>query len=246
MNRMKCITVDDEPLALDILQDYIEKVPFLEFAGRFENPLYALNYLQTNETHLLFLDIQMDELTGIQLIRTLQEKPQIILTTAYASFALEGYELDVTDYLLKPISFERFLMSANKAYERYRLMNGILKDIRDDEMVISNPRNDYFFVKTEYRLQKINFSDILFIEGQGDYLKIFTPKENIMTLQSFKKMDEILPLHNFVRIHRSYIIAFDKIENVARNQVSIAGHTLPIGDTYKDEFYTLLQKKGIF
>jgi DNA-binding LytR/AlgR family response regulator len=246
MNRMKCITVDDEPLALDILQDYIEKVPFLEFSGRFENPLYALNYLQTNETHLLFLDIQMDELTGIQLIRTLQDKPQIVLTTAYASFALEGYELDVTDYLLKPISFERFLLSANKAYDRYRLITGVRKDARDIEMVISNPHTDYFFVKTEYRLQKINFADILFIEGQGDYLKIFTPKENIMTLQSFKKMEEILPSHNFVRIHRSYIIAFDKIENVARNQVTIAGHTLPIGDTYKDEFYALLQKKGIF
>jgi len=245
MSRMKCIVVDDEPLALDIIQDYIEKVPFLEFSGRYDNPLYALNFLQTNQIDLLFLDIQMEELTGIQLIRTLKLKPQVILTTAYASFALEGYELDVTDYLLKPVSFERFLLAANKAYERFRLVHEV-REAHESEMVISNPRNDYFFVKTEYRLQKINFADILFIEGQGDYLKIYTPKENIMTLQNFKKMEEILPSCNFIRIHRSYIIAFDKIENVARNQVTIAGHALPIGDTYKDEFYALLQKKGIF
>jgi DNA-binding LytR/AlgR family response regulator len=245
MSRMKCIAVDDEPLALDILKDYIEKIPFLEFCARFESPLHAINFLKSNHVDLLFLDIQMEELTGIQLIRTLQEKPQVVLTTAFASFALEGYELDVTDYLLKPVSFERFLTAANKAYERYKLVRGN-KEVRENEMVIANPRNDYFFVKTEYRLQKINFSDILFIEGQGDYLKIYTPRENIMTLQSFKKMEDILPPENFIRIHRSYIVALDKIENVIRTHVSIGGHSLPVGDTYKDEFYALLEKKGIF
>jgi len=245
MSVLKCIAVDDEPLALDIIKDYIEKIPFLEFKGCFDNPLYAINYIQGNPVDLIFLDIHMEELTGIQLIRTLKVKPQIIFTTAYASFALEGYELDVTDYLLKPVSFERFLMAANKAYERYKLILGN-RSFHESEMVISNPRNDYFFVKADYKLQKINFSDVLFVEGQGDYLKIYTPKENIMTLQSFKKMEDILPPAFFIRIHRSYIVAMDKIENVVRNQVSIAGYTLPIGNTYKDEFYELLQKKGIF
>ena len=245
MNRLKCIAVDDEPLALDIIQDYIEKVPFLEFKARFESPLHAVTYLQNDQTDLLFLDIQMEELSGIKLLRSLKKKPQVILTTAYASFALEGYELDVTDYLLKPISFERFLLAANKAFERFRMVEGN-KEPNEQEMMISNPRNDYFFVKTEYRLQKINFADILFIEGQGDYLKIYTPKENIMTLQNFKKMEDILPSCNFVRVHRSYIIAFDKIENVLRQQITIAGHKIPVGDSYKEEFFKLLEKKGLF
>ena len=245
MSRMKCIIVDDEPLALDIMQDYTGKVPFLDFKGRYESSLEALDYLQTNSIDLLFLDIQMEELSGIQLIKTLTFKPQVILTTAYASFALQGYELDVTDYLLKPISFERFLVGANKAYCRFQSFNAP-RESQESEMVIANPMNDYFFVKTEYRLQKINFTDILFIEGQGDYLKIYTPKENIMTLQNFKRMEEILPQGKFMRIHRSYLIPLDKIESVVRNQVTIAGHTIPIGDTYKDEFNEILLKKGLF
>jgi two-component system, LytTR family, response regulator len=245
MSRLKCIAVDDEPLALDLIQDYIDKVPFLEFIARFESPLEAMAYLHDNQVDLLFLDIQMEELSGIKLLNTLKIKPQVILTTAYASFALEGYELDVTDYLLKPISFDRFLRASNKAFEKFRLIRGN-KESQENEMVISNPRNDYFFVKTEYRLQKINFADILFVEGQGDYLKIYTPKENIMTLQNFKRMEEILPAFNFIRVHRSYIIALDKIENVVRQHLTIAGHIIPIGDTYKEEFFALLQKKGLF
>lgn len=245
MSRLKCIAVDDEPLALILVQDYIEKVPFLEFIARFESPLKAMAFLQEKEVDLLFLDIQMEELSGLKLLTALKVKPQVILTTAYASFALEGYDLDVTDYLLKPISFERFLRASTKAFEKFSLIQGN-KELLENEMVISNPRNDYFFVKTEYRLQKINFADILFIEGQGDYLKIYTPKENIMTLQNFRRMEEILPPFNFCRVHRSYVIALDKIENVVRQHLTIAGHTIPIGDTYKDEFFALLQKKGLF
>jgi two-component system, LytTR family, response regulator len=244
MRRLKCIIVDDEPLALDILQDYIEKVPFLEFNGRFENAIEALNYLKVNETDLLLLDIQMEELTGIQLLKILTDKPQVILTTAYASYALEGYELDVTDYLLKPISFERFLLAVTKAWERKQSTLEV-KEIMDTGMMVANPRTDYFFVKTEYRLQKINFSDILFIEGQSDYLKIVLKEENIMTLQNFKRMEEVLPEGYFVRIHRSYIIALDKIEKVEKNRVSINGNELPIGDSYREEFYRVLGSKGI-
>jgi DNA-binding LytR/AlgR family response regulator len=235
--------VDDEPLALDILQDYIEKIPFLEFCARFENAIEGLNYLNTNDCDLLFLDIQMEELTGIQLLKILDRKPQVILTTAYASYALEGYELNVTDYLLKPIPFDRFLMAANKAWER----NQQLLTVKEDEadMVISNSHNDYFFVRTEHRLQRIDFNEILFVEGQGDYLKIVTRKDNLMVLQSFRKMEEVLPPGDFSRIHRSYIVSLDKIDRVEKNRVEIAGHQLPIGETYRDEFFRDLEQKGV-
>lgn len=240
---ISCITVDDEPLALDIIQDYISRVPFLEFRGRFDNALDALNFLKENPVDLIYLDIQMEYLSGVQMLKFLPEKPQVIFTTAYSSYALQGYELDVTDYLLKPISFERFLLSANKAYERKRLL--LPAESAKAEMIISNPRIDYFFIKTEYRLQKVNFKDILYIEGQGDYLKIILPKENIMTLQTFKKIEEILPEDNFTRIHRSYIVAIDKIDSVERNRVLIGEQALPISDTYKEAFFALLEKKGI-
>lgn len=244
MTQLTCITVDDEPLALDLIQDYIEKVPFLEFRARFESPLEAMAYLKENPVDLLFLDIQMEDLTGIQMLKVLPDRPQVIFTTAYSTYALQGYELDVTDYLLKPISFDRFLVAANKAFERkYPLTAG--QEDMDAEMLIHNPRIDYFFVRTEYRLQKINFRDILYIEGVGDYLKIITGKEKIMTLQNFRRMEEILPREQFIRIHRSYIIAIDKIESIERNRVKIGDQLLPVSDTYKNEFYGVIEKRGI-
>lgn len=241
--KLMCIAVDDEPLALDIMQDYIRKVPFLEFGGRFDNALDAINFLKGNNADLIYLDIQMEDLTGIQMLKFLPERPQVIFTTAYPSFALQGYELDITDYLLKPVSFDRFLVSANKAYERCR--SKMPPAAAPEEMLIANSRSDYFFIKTEHRLQKVGFGDILYIEGQGDYLKIITPKENIMTLQTFRRIEEILPENQFVRIHRSYIVAIDKIESVEKNRVSIKGQLLPISDTYKDHFFEVLKKKGI-
>lgn len=244
MRNLRCIAIDDEPLALDIMQDYIRRVPFLDYLGRFENAVDALNFMKSNPTDLIFLDIQMEELTGIQFLKILEEKPQVILTTAYASYALEGYELDVTDYLLKPISFERFLMSSSKAYERFKLT--VNEQARQEEAAnIKDPVIDYVFVKTEYRLQKINFNDILYIEGQGDYLKIVTKKENIMTLQSFSKMEEILPAGHFPRIHRSFIISLNQITNIERNQLFIAGRAIPISATYREEFFNLLRTKGV-
>jgi two-component system, LytTR family, response regulator len=244
MKKLKCIAVDDEPLALDIIQDYIGRIPFLEFKERFESAVDALNYIKAYPVDLLLLDIQMEDLTGIQFLKILDTKPLVILTTAYASYALQGYELDVTDYLLKPISFDRFLQAAHKAHERYMLMSEE-KQQQEKPLEIRNPRIDYFFVKTEYRLQKVNFNDILYVEGQGDYLKIVTKDENIMTLQSFGMMEESLPAGHFVRIHRSYIIALDKIDNITKNQVFIAGQAFPVSDTYKENFFSVLERKGI-
>lgn len=242
--KLNCIVVDDEPLALDIAQDYIEKVPFLHFEARFDNALDAMTYLKESRTDLIFLDIQMEALTGIQMLKLLPQRPQVILTTAYDAYALQGYELDVTDYLLKPFSFERFLQAANKAYERVQGRTPG-KATGDDEMLIHNPRNDYFFIKTEYRLQKVNYTDILFIEGQGDYLKIHTLAERIMTLQNFKKIEQILPQEDFVRIHRSYIVALAKIDSVEKNRIRIGDQLLPVSDTYRDAFYAILERKGI-
>ena len=242
--KLRCIAVDDEPLALDIIQDYIERVPFLHFDGRFTSAIEAIDHLRHQDEDLLFLDIQMEDLTGIQMLKVLPKRPQVIFTTAYESYAIKGYELDVTDYLLKPISFERFLMAANKAFERHAARDNLPEGAGGD-MLIHNPRIDYFFVRTEHRLQKINFRDILYIEGQGDYLKIVTPAERIMTLQNFKQMEEVLPDDRFIRIHRSYIIALDKIDSIERNRVKIGGQLLPLSDTYKDGFFSVLKSKGI-
>lgn len=242
--KLRCIAVDDEPLALDIIQDYIERVPFLQFDARFTSAIEAIDHLQRREEDLIFLDIQMEDLTGIQMLRIVPKLPQVIFTTAYESYAIKGYELDVTDYLLKPISFERFLMAANKAYERHSSKLNAHENI-SPEMLIHNPRIDYFFVRTEHRLQKINFRDILYIEGQGDYLRIVTAAERIMTLQNFKQMEEVLPIEQFVRIHRSYIIALDKIDSIERNRVKIGGQLLPLSDTYRDGFFSILRSRGI-
>lgn len=237
--KINCIAVDDEPLALDVMEDYIQKVPFLNHLQSFDNPLKALDFMRDNLVGLLFLDIQMEDLTGMQLIKVLPNKPFIILTTAYERYALEGYELDIVDYLLKPISFERFVMAVNKVLERMNGKNGT------DSISISNPTYDYFFVKADSKLVKVNFPEIMYIEGQGDYLKIVTKTERLMTLQSFKKMEEILPSENFIRVHKSYMIAIDKIKAIERNRVLIGDKAIPISDTYKGRIIEFLKERGV-
>ncbi len=237
--KIKCIAVDDEPLALDIIEDYIARIPFLELQKSFHNALDCIDFLKHHEVELLFLDIQMQELTGIQLLKVLKTRPLVIFTTAYDSFALEGYELDVCDYLLKPISFERFVKAVDKVYDK---LSDSQRTMRSDssEINIYNPQQDYFFVKTEFRLQKVNFSDILYIEGMGDYLRIVTPHERIMTLQNFKSMEDILPSRQFVRVHRSYIVNISKILSIERNRIKIADQLLPIGENYRKQFFGII------
>ncbi|MHC1707189.1 MAG: LytR/AlgR family response regulator transcription factor [Bacteroidales bacterium] len=239
--KIRCIAVDDEPLALDIIEDYIKKIPFLELKGVFQNAMECLDFLKNNSVDLLFLDIQMESLTGIQLLKVLKEKPAVIFTTAYDKYAIEGYELDVTDYLLKPISFERFLKAVDKVYDKLSV-NQKNNSNTPSEVHIFNPKSDFFFVKTEFRLQKVAFSDILYIEGMGDYLRIITGKERIMTLQNFKNMEDILPAETFVRVHRSYIVSVDKIISIERNRIKIADQLIPIGENYKKNFFRILEK----
>lgn len=241
--KIKCLAIDDEPLALEIIKEYCSKIPFLDLIKTFDNALESIDFLKNNKIDLLFLDIQMEELTGIQLLHVLKHKPHVIFTTAYDSFAIQGYELDAVDYLLKPISFERFLKAVNKVSEKLNFEH--LIESKTKEITIYTPGDDYFFVKTEFRLEKVNFADILYIEGMGDYLRIVTPNKRLMTLQNFKKMEEMLPINKFYRVHKSYIIALDKVENIERNRIKISDKLIPISDTYKKPFFEFLDKRKL-
>jgi len=242
--KISCVAIDDEPLALDIIKDYTQKVPFLQLQATFDNAVESIEYLKNNKVDLLFLDIQMDELTGIQLLNILKEKPLVIFTTAYDSYAVKGYELDAIDYLLKPISFERFLKAAEKVYDRLNQKQGATPVIKEVKVSPGNS-DDYFFVKTEFHLERLKFSEILYVEGMGDYLMIHTPTKKIMTLQNFKKIEEILPEKKFCRVHKSYLVALDKIESIERNRIKIGSSLIPISDSYKKLFYDLIEKRGL-
>ncbi|RZK40489.1 MAG: response regulator transcription factor [Pedobacter sp.] len=243
---IKCIAVDDEPLALDIIEDYISKVPFLELVKRTENAIEALQLVQAGGIDLVFLDIQMPDLTGIQFLKIANGKANYILTTAYSQYALESYDLNVSDYLLKPIAFDRF----------YKAVEKVRTQMQKEEVpvpapeptpapVAAAPVQDFIFVKTEHKIQKIQLDDILYIEGLKDYISIFTKTERVITLQNMKKMEETLPKGEFIRVHKSYIISIDKIESIERSRIAIAGKVIPIGDTYRDEFFKLIDGKNI-
>ena len=233
--KISCIVIDDEQPAIDQLKEYIGRVPFLELMRCFDNAIEPINFLKSNSIDLVFLDIEMEGFTGLQLIKTLQNKPKIILTTAYDAYALDAFNLNVSDYLLKPISFERFIQSLDKVFDYFSKTKS--SDLSD--LVY---KRDYFFVKTEFRMQRIDFNDILFIEGMKEYLRIHTKNEKIMTLQSFKSMEELLPPGNFYRVHKSFIVALNKIDSVEKNRVYIGKNIIPVSSTYKDGFYTFLKK----
>lgn len=217
-------------LAVDKLKNFISKVPLLDLAGTFDNGLDAFDFLQSNTIDLLFLDIQMEQFTGLQLLQALHTRPHIIIVSAYGEYAVQGFEYDVTDYLLKPYSFERFLKAVNKV---------------QTEMASNPPAQplpkDYIFLKTEYRMVRINLCDILYIEGKGAYLHVITDTTRIMTLLSFKEIESLLPAKQFIRIHKSYLIAINKIDNIERNVVKIANMRIPIGKSYLKDFYLRLQ-----
>jgi two-component system, LytTR family, response regulator len=222
--QINCIAIDDEPLALSKLESFISKVPELRLVRTFDDPVEAVGWLKENGADLIFLDIQMEQLTGIQFLEAIEPSSKVILTTAYDKYAIKGFELNVTDYLLKPFSFQRFLQAVNKAMEHFTNKR--------------NPDNDSFiFVKTEYRFERIDIDDILYIEGMKDYLRIICKTKKVMTLQSFAKIEENLPGNKFCRVHKSYIVAIDKIKSVERGVIVIADQRIPISNTYKDKFF---------
>lgn len=242
MNKLRCIAIDDEPFALEILADDIAKVPFLELVGTFSSPLEAAPLLRQESVDLLFLDIQMPTLTGTQFLRTLSQPPMVILTTAYEQYALEGYELAVVDYLLKPIPFERFIQAVNKALQLYQLRrqapareapletNSILPS--DEAEPAIGP--DFFFIFSEYREIKIFFHEVTYIEGLKDYVKIFTTQQArpYLSRLSLKAIESKLPPRLFCRVHRSFIVSLTKITSFQRTRLFIGQQEIPVGSNY--------------
>lgn len=234
---IQCIAVDDEPLALELLADNISQVPFLQLKATCNNAMEAMRVLQTQPIDLIFLDIQMPGLTGLQFIQSLPNKPMIILVTAYEKFALDGFNLDVVDYLVKPVSLDRFVKACNKAWELFQLKN-------THTQLNSTHTPSYFFVNVDYTLLKIAFKDIIWIEGLKDYIKIHLIHSNkpVVTRMSMKTLEEQLPGNLFIRIHKSYIIAIEHITAIKRSSIFINNIELPIGDNYKDAVIALTGK----
>lgn len=242
MRKIRCLVVDDEPLALDILAKYINQTPSLTLVAVCTDALEALSLIQQGKIDLVFLDIQMPSLTGIQFLRVINGKSKAILTTAYSEYAMEGYELDVIDYLLKPISFERFLKAVQKAASRFQINESVATPLsavtvpKEVKPNIAEPQPDFIFVKTEYKIIKLDLSSILYIEGLKDYVSIYTADERILTLQTMKKMEELLPSNRFARVHKSYIVSLEKINSIERQRIYIGKATIPIGESYYKVF----------
>ncbi len=225
---MTCIIIDDEPLAVDLLESYASKIEDLEVIGTFNNALDALKVLREQPVDVLFLDIQMPEITGIEFKKIIGQDIKVIFTTAYSEYALESYDLNAVDYLLKPITFQRFLKAVEKL------------NAKPATSSTETEKNDYLFVKTEYRHQKISFSDILYLKGLSDYVAIQTRDGKILTLQNMKDFEKSLPKNKFIRVHKSYIVALEQIEFIERNRIVIEGEYIPIGATYKDAFWNTI------
>jgi len=238
---INCIAIDDEPLALDIIRDYCSKVAFLNLLKTFDNAIESIEYIRSNKVDLIFLDIQMEELTGIQLLNALKHRPFVIFTTAYERYAIQGFELDVVDYMLKPISFERFIKGVNKVFERMQL-DPVVKQ----ETSKTKPAEpSFFFVKTETRMERIENNDVLYVEGMGDYWRIVTKTRRIMTLMNARKLEEVLHEPQFCRVHKSFFIALDKIESIERNRIKIADQYIPVSETYHKAFFDLIERKKL-
>jgi two-component system LytT family response regulator len=230
MNKYTCIIIEDEPLALEKTKDFANKVPFLQLCATFDNALTGLAYLNNNKVDLLFLDINMDELSGIELLESSKINSQVIITTAYQEYAIKGYDLQITDYLLKPFTFNRFLQAVNKAQE-----NIVHR--------ASDPQPEFIFVRTENRLEKIMLSEIVYIEGMRDYRRIHTVNKKVMTLQNFSEFEKLIPPGLVCRVHKSFMVALNKIESIERSRIKIADQLIPISDTYKETFFQFINNR---
>ena len=221
-----CLIVDDEQLARKLLQEFVSKVPSLELKGMCKNPLEAMDILNKEEIDIIFLDIQMPELTGVEFLKTLQNKPAVIFTTAYSEYALEGYQLDVIDYLVKPFPFERFVKAVNKAIESI--------DLKRKANAAGSIEDDFVLLHADHKIYKVRLDEIEYIEGLKEYVSYYTREKRIIVLQSLKSIEETLPAERFIRVHRSYIVPIRKIKTLDGNQVQIGNKLIPIGRSYKD------------
>jgi two-component system, LytTR family, response regulator len=231
MDKYTCVIIEDEPLALEKTKGFVNKVPFLQLSATFDNALTGLTYLKSNKVDVLFLDINMDELTGIELLESTKINSQVIITTAYQEYALKGYELKITDYLLKPFTFNRFLQAVNKAQENLTQRS-------------SEPPPDFIFVKTENRLEKIMLNEIVYIEGMRDYRRIHTLNKKIMTLQNFSEFEKLIPSSIICRVHKSYMVALNKIVSIERSRIKIADQIIPISETYREILFQIIQNRA--
>jgi DNA-binding LytR/AlgR family response regulator len=235
---LQCLVIDDEPLAAQLLINHITHVPFLELAGSFSNPMEALISIRSKPVDLIFLDIQMPQLNGIQFMQLLQNRAMVIITSAYHEYAIQGFEHNVVDYVLKPIAFDRFYKAVEKAYH---LKNPGQQPEQPKE--IQPATGGYIFVKVETKMIRVELDDILFIEGLKNYVSIQTNTQRIITLQTMKQLEETLPSNRFVRVHKSYIIALNKITSIERQEITIKDRIIPIGITYQEHFFKLLETR---
>jgi two-component system, LytTR family, response regulator len=230
---INCLLIDDEPLALQLLEDFVKKTPYLKLAGKFEEPLQALPLIESHQADLLFLDIKMPDITGIEFFKSLTYKPEVIFTTAYSEFAIDGFELKAMDYLLKPVSFEKFITATNRVKEYI--------DFKNNREVKSR---DYFFINVSHKLHKIFYEDILYLEGYKDYTKVYLSSavSPLLILHNLKYFEDLLNQNEFIRIHRSYIVSIRKVNTVSRKSVTIQTNTLPVSDNYRDKFFSVIEQ----
>jgi two-component system, LytTR family, response regulator len=239
---ISCVIVDDEPLARSLLKDYVSKVPSLKLLEMCSNPVAAMEYLKQNQVDLLFLDIQMPEITGVSLLKILKNKPLVVFTTAYSEYALESYELDVVDYLLKPITFQRFLQAVERVSTR---LQSKVTDTQEKTQQPPSTQQPFIFVKDGTKLIKVRWDDILYIEGLKDYVTIHTKQQKIVSLQRLKVLEEQLPSDQFIRIHNSFIVALNAIDSVHKNEVHIGQAQLPISDSYRKSFRDFIENNHL-
>jgi two-component system, LytTR family, response regulator LytT len=233
------IAIDDEPLALQLVTGYIEKTHGLKLLGKFDNPLDAAEFMSDTSVDLVFVDIQMPDLSGIEFTRLMEKGPKVIFTTAYEKYALEGYKLEIIDYLLKPFSYEEFLTAVNKVQKMLRL------EQKSPEKVDAN--SEFLFIKSDYKIKRINFNDIIYIEGLKDYVKVFiqnVPKP-VLSLTSLKLLESKLPGNKFMRVHRSFIVNLGKVDTIERSRIVFGKEYIPVSDQYKERFQEFLDKNFI-
>ena len=233
MKQLYCLIVDDEPVARKILREFVEQVPFLGSAGECDNAFKAEAFLKSNKVDIMFLDIEMPKLSGLEFLKKLDIKPMVILTTAFPEYALEGYELDIIDYLLKPVAFSRFQKAVQKAKEFADLKNALTP----------NPFSPYLFVRSDKRIEKIGMSDILFIESIGNYVNIYTENKKILAYLTLKGLESQLPANEFIKIHQSYLVSCARIEAIEGNQVRIKDKSLPISRNYRDSVMQMVEQR---
>jgi DNA-binding LytR/AlgR family response regulator len=238
---IRCLAIDDENLALDLIEDDILKVPFLQLVKKCRSGMEALDVLQKEKIDLIFLDIQMPDISGIQFLKSLPQTPLVIFTTAYEKYALEGFELDVIDYLLKPYSFERFLKAVNKVQDYLNILEKNRAVPSADEISFSS---QFIFVKSDYKLVKIEIAEIQYIESLKDYVKIVSGGKPVVTLSSMKAIEEKLTAPDFIRVHRSFMVNIRKIQYIHRNYVMVGDKEIPIGENYKENFLQIINQKN--